>query len=41
MDATKGFYAVLTPEQKKTFDGESLRFLRGGKGGMGGRHHHG
>ena len=41
MDATKGFYAVLTPEQKKTFDAESLRFLRGGKGGMGGRHHHG
>ena len=36
MDATKGFYAVLTAEQKKTFDAESLRFLGGGKGG----HHH-
>jgi periplasmic protein CpxP/Spy len=41
MDATKGFYAVLTPEQKKTFDAESLRLLRGGKGDMGARHHHG
>ena len=41
MDATKGFYAVLTAEQKKTFDAESLRFLGGGKGGMGGHHHRG
>lgn len=45
MDATKSFYAVLSAEQKKTFDAESLRFLRGGQRGMGmgghGRHHHG
>ena len=41
MDATKGFYAVLTPEQKKTFDAESLRFLRGGKGGGMGHEHRG
>ena len=41
MDATKSFYAVLSAEQKKTFDSESLRFLRGGQRGMGGhgRHH--
>ena len=35
-DATKAFYAALTPDQKKTFDAASLR--RGGKGGHG---HHG
>ena len=42
MDATKTFYAALTPEQKKVFDAEGLRFMRGGKGGMEhGRHHRG
>ncbi len=36
-DATKTFYAALTPEQKKVFDAEALRMgPRGGKGG-----HHG
>jgi hypothetical protein len=42
MDATKTFYAALSAEQKKTFDAEGMRFLRGGKrGGFGGhgRHH--
>ncbi|HEY0420846.1 MAG TPA: Spy/CpxP family protein refolding chaperone [Acetobacteraceae bacterium] len=34
MDATKNFYSALNPEQRKTFDAESLRFL-------GGKHHHG
>jgi periplasmic protein CpxP/Spy len=41
MDATKSFYSVLNAEQKKTFDAESLRFLRGGKHGMGGHHQRG
>jgi len=43
LDATKSFYAALTPEQKKVFDAEGMRFLRGGKGGMGhhGHHHRG
>ena len=42
MDATKSFYSVLNAEQKKTFDAESLRFLRGGKhGGHGGHHQRG
>jgi hypothetical protein len=36
MDATKNFYSALNPEQRKTFDTESLHFL-GGKG----RHHGG
>ena len=44
MDATKTFYAALNAEQKKMFDAESLRFLRGGKRGFGGHghggHHH-
>jgi len=39
MDATKTFYAQLNGEQKKTFDGESLRFMGGGKGGHHGGHH--
>ncbi len=42
MDATKTFYAALSAEQKKTFDAQGMRFLRGGKRGpMGGhgRHH--
>jgi periplasmic protein CpxP/Spy len=34
-EATKTFYAGLTPEQKKVFDAETLR--RGGR--RGGRHH--
>ena len=39
MDATKNFYAVLSAEQKKVFDAESMRFLRGGKRGFGGHGH--
>jgi hypothetical protein len=35
-DATKAFYAQLTPEQKKVFDSEGARF---GRGGHHGRHH--
>lgn len=38
MDATKVFYSALNAEQKKVFDAESMRFIRGGKGG---RHGHG
>jgi len=34
-EATKAFYAALTPEQQKTFDSETLRMGR-----QGGRHHH-
>jgi protein CpxP len=34
-DATKIFYAALSPEQKKTFDAETAR--RGHRGGYG--HH--
>jgi periplasmic protein CpxP/Spy len=42
MDATKTFYATLNAEQKKVFDAEGLRFMRGGKrGGMGGHGGHG
>ena len=44
MDATKTFYAVLGAEQKKVFDSESARFLRGGRGhghAHGGEHHRG
>lgn len=53
IDATKSFYAALTSEQQKTFDGQSMRgFQRtgmkgehrmGGKGGHGGERggHHG
>lgn len=45
-DATKVFYATLTPEQKKVFDDTTARFQRrAGMGGMGamdgGRGHHG
>ncbi|MGO4393565.1 Spy/CpxP family protein refolding chaperone [Variovorax sp. M-6] len=41
-DATRSFYATLTPEQQKTFDAESMpRFgAREGHGGPGGHHHH-
>jgi protein CpxP len=38
-DATKAFYATLTPDQKKVFDGETLR--RGHKGHHGHRGHRG
>jgi protein CpxP len=43
-EATKTLYAALSPEQKRVFDTESLRFGRGGHhGGKGehGRHHRG
>ncbi|HEX7892006.1 MAG TPA: Spy/CpxP family protein refolding chaperone [Ramlibacter sp.] len=42
-DATKTFYTALNAEQKKVFDGEAMRFMRGGKhGGRGhGGHHRG
>jgi periplasmic protein CpxP/Spy len=36
-EATKGFYATLTPEQKKVFDAQTLR---GAWGGGGDQHHH-
>ena len=38
-DATKTFYAALTPEQKKTFDESTLKRGHGGK--HGGAHHKG
>lgn len=43
LDATKTFYAQLSPEQQKVFDQEGLRFIRGsGHGHRGGRFgHHG
>jgi hypothetical protein len=47
-DATKAFYAVLAPEQKKVFDDTASRMMGHGKRGHGhharhhhGRHHHG
>ena len=43
-DATRSFYAALTPDQQKTFDAESMaRFGQRGHGGHGGPggHHHG
>jgi len=40
-DATKTFYAQLTPPQQKAFDEISLRFLRGGRGHGGHHGHHG
>lgn len=36
-DATKAFYAQLTPQQQKVFDSEGAQFGRGGH--RGGRHH--
>ena len=39
-DATKTFYAQLTPAQQKAFDEISLRFLRGGRGHHGPHGHH-
>jgi hypothetical protein len=38
-DATRSFYAALTPEQQKTFDAESMR--RFGHGPRGEHRHHG
>lgn len=42
-DATRSFYAGLTPEQQKTFDAEAMRRFgpgdRGEHGEHGGRHH--
>lgn len=41
-EATKAFYAQLSPEQKKTFDSETARmFQRGHQGGHGGHGGHG
>ena len=42
-DATKAFYAQLSPQQQKVFDEQSFGMMgRGGKGGRGGhRGHHG
>ena len=41
-DATKAFYAALSPEQKKVFDTESMHMgRRGGHDGPHGRHHMG
>ena len=37
-EATKAFYATLTPEQKKVFDEETARMMQGGRAGEG--HHH-
>ncbi|HEY8355966.1 MAG TPA: Spy/CpxP family protein refolding chaperone [Ramlibacter sp.] len=40
-EATKTFYAALSADQKKVFDGESMRFGEKGNRGNGGhRHHH-
>lgn len=33
-DATKAFYATLTPEQQKVFDANTMRPQRSGKGPM-------
>jgi len=42
-EATKAFYATLTPAQQKTFDQQTLRQHRHGgpRDGKGGGHHHG
>lgn len=41
-DATKTFYATLSPEQQKTFDAEHQKFgQHGGRGGHEGMHHRG
>jgi protein CpxP len=37
MEATKAFYAALTPEQQKVFDAQTMRGMHGGQGG----HHRG
>jgi periplasmic protein CpxP/Spy len=41
LDATKSFYATLTPDQKRLFDAESPRLLRGARGGHGHGEHGG
>ena len=44
LEATKVFYAALTPEQKRLFDAEGMKVLRGMRGGMdghGGHHRQG
>lgn len=41
IEATKTFYAALTPEQQKTFDAEHAKMDKGGKRGGGGRDHKG
>lgn len=43
LEATKTFYAALNADQKKVFDAESMRFMRGGRhgGGHGGGHRRG
>jgi protein CpxP len=33
MEATKAFYAALTPEQQKVFDAQTMRGMHGGQGG--------
>jgi Spy/CpxP family protein refolding chaperone len=40
-EATKAFYAQLTPEQKKTFDAETARMGHGHMHREGGEHPHG
>lgn len=42
-EATKAFYAALSADQKKVFDGERMGQggKRGGRGGFGGHGHHG
>ena len=40
-EATKVFYAQLTPPQQKAFDEISMKFLQGGHGHRGGRWGHG
>ena len=37
MEATKAFYAALTPEQQTVFDAQPMRGMHGGQGG----HHRG
>jgi Spy/CpxP family protein refolding chaperone len=37
-EATKAFYATLTPEQQKTFDAETLRIAQRGVHGYGHKH---
>lgn len=41
LDATKSFYAALNADQKKVFDAESMRFMRGGRHGGGHGQHRG
>jgi periplasmic protein CpxP/Spy len=41
LEATKMFYASLSPEQQRLFDAQSMQLLRGGRGGHGGHHFRG